>query len=172
MVVVLEDHNKKIDKILKDLDLWFSGDYDGSLADFRGLNLRNVDLSGIDLSHSNFKSMDLSCANFTNCNLTGANLSYTNLSRAKLDGATLESTNIAYCLPNERQIKTVPISIMIDVKFSAWQIYVDSFGNSLKDWRLFDDDDILNLYGEMFLKKWVKHRDYIKSHIKFFPTSK
>ena len=64
--------------------------YTAGVRDFSGLNLAEVNLSGVNLSGANLSEVNLSVAN-----LSGANLSGTNLSRAKLNVARLSGANLS-----------------------------------------------------------------------------
>jgi uncharacterized protein YjbI with pentapeptide repeats len=79
---------------------WTQNQYGpGQRADFRGADLRNVNLAGSDLRHADFRAADLSNANLSqadcrNADLRGANLTNsicvgTNFVNARLEGANL-----------------------------------------------------------------------------------
>jgi uncharacterized protein YjbI with pentapeptide repeats len=64
-------------------------------ADLSGANLSNTNLSGTILSNTNLSGADLSGVNLSNTNLSGTILSNTNLSGADLSGANLSNTNLS-----------------------------------------------------------------------------
>ena len=48
--------------------------------DFRGLNLRGMDVDGIDFANSYFRQTDLAGLNFTNCNMERVSIGGANIS--------------------------------------------------------------------------------------------
>jgi hypothetical protein len=76
----------KLDKILKNHELWLLGDPKGVRADLSGANLVHASLSGADLSRAN-----LSGANLSGASLYGASLYGANLTKTILDGKKITS---------------------------------------------------------------------------------
>ncbi|ACK70724.1 pentapeptide repeat protein [Gloeothece citriformis PCC 7424] len=68
--------------------------YDAGERDFCNLELRRIDLRGLNLSHANFKGADLSYANLREINLSGADLREAFLNEADLTGANLQGANL------------------------------------------------------------------------------
>lgn len=60
------------------------------------LDLRGVDLSGVDLTRKNLSHLDLSLTCFNGAKLTDSDLSHSNLSMASLHGASLSGANLAH----------------------------------------------------------------------------
>jgi uncharacterized protein YjbI with pentapeptide repeats len=87
----------KLDKILKNHELWLLGDPKGVRADLSDANLvhaylSHANLSGANLSHANLYGANLSGADLFGANLYGAGLSHANLYGANLSGANLTKT--------------------------------------------------------------------------------
>jgi hypothetical protein len=85
----------KLDKILKNHELWLLGDPKGVLADLSHANLSHANLSGADLSDANLSGANLSDANLSGASLYGANLYGADLSDANLSGADLSRANLS-----------------------------------------------------------------------------
>ena len=99
---------EKLDKILKNHELWLNGE-GGKRADLSGVNLRNANLRYTNLRYANLHSAnlmdadlysanlynaDLKCANLYNANLRYTNLRYANLHNANLMDADLYSADL------------------------------------------------------------------------------
>lgn len=68
--------------------------YAAGERDFSGLNLAEVNLSGVHLSGANLSEVNLSVANLSGANLSGANLSRAKLNVARLSGANISKANL------------------------------------------------------------------------------
>lgn len=70
-------------------------EHPGTMLDFHGANLSQLDLSSCDLSKLNLSGANLSGANLRQANLSEANLSGANLHGADLSGANLSGADLS-----------------------------------------------------------------------------
>jgi hypothetical protein len=80
----------------EDLKLLMSGEIDLSRCDFRGANLKGMDLRGRDFSHSLLEKAECEGTQFGDCNFEGAKFRFMQAPNAVFDGCILKSIHFGF----------------------------------------------------------------------------
>ena len=157
---------------------------DLSFADLSYEDLRGADLSGSFLCRANFGGANLIDANLNGANLTGADLHYANLSGADMGGAILNAadlndtnlggadidyTELSGVHGINKYIKSIHLEYSC-VTYTADIIQIAFEEYSIEEWRSFDDDKIVEIYGKEALEFWHKWKDTIFQIIEMCPA--
>ena len=155
-------------------------------ANLTGANLTGANLTGAYLSRTNLTDANLAGANLLNADLTDANLRRTNLSRtnltdanlaganllnANLAGANLLNADLANCAGNRSQIKSIFVSDVYPITYTAESLQIGCENHLIKDWWGFDDDRIIAMDSDA-LVFWEANKEFIKSTIMCYPATK
>lgn len=105
-VILIEDHKKRLAKVLKWLDKQEEGAY--CFADFSGLVMKEIEYQTLDLRYADFRECDLTSSHLNVCMLNGTRFRYANLTHASLmisviagadfESANLEHANLSRCV--------------------------------------------------------------------------
>lgn len=153
----------------------------GEKANFFGVDMREVYLSGIDLSSTelkwanlsemdltnvDFQYADLSNANLSNSDLSGANLSFANLFGANLEGANLNGARLRRTILNGTNLKAVNIGSakLIVLALPEHMVYVHE-DNIRVDAKQYSHEEVISMNSESSVW-WKTYKDLIVSAIK------
>ena len=137
--------------ILKEHAKWLEDTSTGKRANLRDLDL---DLRGIDLSGVNLSRADL----------RGVNLRDTILIDVNLRDTDLRGANIRYAIGNGREIKTFQTEFY-HVNYTSTQIVIGCEQHAITDWFKFDDKRIKAM-DERATEFWTIYKPILKLLVK------
>ena len=140
-------------------------------ANLRNANLRSADLRRADLASANLRSADLTYADLTYADLRNANLANANLRNANLASANLRNADLRNCAGNRLQIKSIFVSDVYPITYTAESLQIGCENHLIKDWWGFDDDRIIAM-GSDALVFWKANKEFIKNTIMCYPATK
>ena len=99
-----------------------------------------------------------------------ANLTDANLTDANLTDANLADANLASCSGNRGEIKSLFVSEVYAITYTAEVLQIGCQRHAISDWWKFDDQKIIGMDGKKALKFWREWKDTIRMIIEMSPA--